>query len=140
VTATQIDDFFQGYAAAFSRFDVDEVCRLWAYPAYFAYGGQRAALDAHQFRANTEQLCRFYRAQGMARATKRVLDVHPLTETTASVRTADEILGAQGEIIVAWEHAYVLSETVDGIRVVAALPDAELEAWRAKGAVFGRTD
>jgi hypothetical protein len=140
VTAAQIDDFFQDYAAAFSRFDIDEVCRLWAYPAYFAYGGQRAALDEAQFRANTEQLCRFYRDQGMARATKRIVDVHPLSATTASVRTADQILDGRDEVIVAWEHAYVLSETADGIRVIAALPDAELAAWRAKGVVFGRTD
>jgi hypothetical protein len=137
MTATQVETYFHDYAAAFSRFDVDAVGDLWAYPAYMVGRGKRAVLDAEQFRINTMGLCAFYKYQGMARATKRVLDFTPLTATTASVRTADQILDADGQPIIAWEHVYLLSDTPDGIKAVTALPDNELDAWAARGTPMG---
>lgn len=137
MTAAQVNTFFQDYAAAFSRFDVDAVNDLWAYPAHIVGRGKRAALDAEQFRLNTAGLCAFYKYQGMAKATKRVLDFTPLTPSTACVRTADQILDAEGQTIIAWEHVYLLSDTDDGIKAVTALPDNELEAWRARGTPMG---
>jgi hypothetical protein len=129
MTAQQVDDFFQAYAAGFTRLDVDDVCHRWAYPAYFVYRGVRSSLSEAEFRTNTEALCRFYASQGMARATKETLDVVQLTETTATVRTADALYDAQGQLIAKWVHAYLLSDTTEGLRVVCAMPDEELEAW-----------
>ena len=136
MTAMQIDNFFRGYAEAFSRFDVDAVCSAWAYPAFFAYRGERAALSEKEFRTNTEHLCKLYKAQGMAKSSKAVVEVARLTETTASVRTADKILDAAGETIIQWEHVYLLSDTADGIKVVCAFPDEELAAWDARRAAL----
>jgi hypothetical protein len=120
VTAFEVDTFFQNYASAFSRFDVDEICALWAYPAYMTARGKRAALDADAFQANTHALCAFYKAQGIAQATKQLLEIARFTATTATVRTADRILDASDGCIAEWEHVYLVSETVDGLRAVAA--------------------
>jgi len=137
MTAAQVDDFFQGYAEAFSREDVDEICALWDYPAFMSYEGRQAVLDKDQFRQNTFALCAFYRAQGLARAEKQVLDLARLTPTTASVRTEDRLYNAEGDLIAAWEHVYLLSQTAHGIKAVAALPDNELRAWRERGTPLG---
>jgi hypothetical protein len=137
MTAAQVDTFFQGYADAFSREDVDEICALWDYPAFMSYDGRQAVLDREQFRRNTISLCAFYRARGLARAEKQVLELARLTPTTASVRTEDRLYDAAGKLIAEWEHVYLLSATADGIRAVAALPDNELRAWRERGTPLG---
>jgi hypothetical protein len=99
--------------------------------------GKRAALEAEAFRTNTEALCRFYAAQGLARAHKDVLEVKPLTDTLDTVRTADTLFDADGEVIAAWEHVYLVSETEAGPKVIAALPDDELDAWTVRGTPLG---
>jgi hypothetical protein len=137
MTASEIDNFFQSYAAAFSRRDVDAICGLWDYPGFMSYQGKQAVLEREAFRRNTESLCAFYAARGLARAEKQVLEIGRLTDTTASVRTADTLFDAQGELITRWEHVYVLSETAQGLKAVAAFPDNELKAWRDLGAPMG---
>lgn len=129
MTAQQIDTFFRGYADAFSRLDVDAVCRHWAYPAYFVYRGVRAALNEAEFATNTKNLCRFCASQKMARATKSMLEIVHITATTAAVRTGDAVFDHGGAPIAAWEHGYLLSDTPQGLKVICAMPDNELDAW-----------
>jgi len=137
MTAAQVEEFFARYVNAFSRFDVDEVCKLWAYPAYVAGRGKRASLTEQEFRSNTLNLCAFYRKQGMTEARKAVLEISRLTKTVTSVRTSDRILGQAGAVVLEWEHTYLLSETSDGIKVITALPDEEIAAWHARGTPMG---
>jgi hypothetical protein len=137
MTAAQVDAFFQDYAAAFSRLDVDCICELWDYPAFFSYEGRQDGLDSEGFRANTVSLCDFYRRQGLARAEKQVLELSRLTPTTAAARTLDRLYDAHSALIAEWEHVYLLSDTPAGIKVCAALPDNELAAWRARGTPLG---
>lgn len=128
---------FDDYAAAFGRGDVDSVCAMWAYPAFVVARGRRSALDAEAFRANSEALVAFYRGQGVVRAEKRVLACEALFEGLRLVRTADRLSGADGREIAHWEHAYLVSDTADGPRLVAAMPDGELDAWTARGTPLG---
>jgi hypothetical protein len=133
----EIERYFDDYAEAFSRGDVDAVCALWAYPAFFVARGKRAALDEAAFRANTEAILAFYRARGMARAEKRVLAADTLFDGLWLARTADRLLDAEGLVIAQWEHTYLLSRTASGLRAVAAMPDGELDAWQARGTPLG---
>jgi hypothetical protein len=137
VTAAQVHDFFADYADAFSSRSVDRIQALWSFPAFMCFGGKQAVLDSDGFRANTVKLCAFYDAQGVVRAEKQVLELSRLTETTASVRTADILRGADDGVVAEWEHVYLLVETVDGIRIAAALPDNEVRAWRERGTPLG---
>lgn len=137
MTAIEVHRFFKEYAGAFSRFSVDEIVAHWAYPAFMVGRGKQAALNEAEFRHNTVSPCRFYKERGTARAEKKVIELRPLTATTASARTADTLVDGRGEEIARWEHAYLLSETSDGLKVVAAMPDGELEAWAARGTPLG---
>ena len=137
MTAAQVEDFFKRYADAFSRFDIDEICTMWAYPAYIAGRGKRASLTEDEFRANTAALCAFYDRQGMKKARKQVVELARLIGGTTAVRTADQVFDGEGSVIAAWEHVYVLSETTDGIKAITALPDEELDAWDARGTPMG---
>lgn len=137
MTATEVDAYFQSYADAFSKFDVEAVGRLWAFPAYMVGRGKREVFGKEEFHANTKQLCKFYKLQGMVKAQKQVLELHRLTDTTATVRTADTIVDKDGVTIAKWEHVYVLSTTDDGIKAVTAFPDQELAAWEARGTRLG---
>jgi hypothetical protein len=137
MTRVEAEDFFAGYAQAFTDMDVDGVCASWSYPAFMAGRGKQAALDEASFRQNTVALCAFYRAQGVARAEKQVLELVRQTETTSTVRTADTLFDATGDVVAAWEHVYLLTETPAGVRVAVALPDGELAAWRSRGTPLG---
>jgi hypothetical protein len=99
--------------------------------------GQAAALDETQFRDNVEALCAFYARHGLARATKRVLGFNELSRTIASVTTEDRLYDASGAEIANWRHAYFVSEGGGELHVIAALPDAELDAWEARGTRLG---
>jgi ketosteroid isomerase-like protein len=133
----EIARFFDAYAEAFSRGDVDAVCGLWAYPAFFVARGRRAALDAAAFRANTEAILAAYRRFGAVRAEKRLLAADALFDGLWLVRTADRMIDAMGAEVAAWEHRYLLSRTEDGLRAVCAMPDGELDAWAARGTPLG---
>ena len=133
MTAAQVHSFFKDYADAFSRGSVERIQASWSFPALMCFGGRQSVLDSEAFRANAVKLCAFYAAQGVVRADKDILELNRLTETTASVRTADVLRDADGGVVAEWEHVYLLVETADGIRVAAALPDNEIRAWREHG-------
>lgn len=137
MTAAQVHDFFKDYADAFSAGAIDRIQASWAFPAFMCFGGRQMVFDSAAFHANAVKLCAFYAAQGVARADKEVLELNRLTETTASVRTADTLRDADGGVVAEWEHVYLLVETADGIRVAAALPDNEVRAWRERGTPMG---
>ena len=137
MTAGQVHSFFKKYAQAFTDGDVDAICGLWDYPAFMSYDGRQAVLDAESFRVNTRSLMTFYKAQGVVRAEKEVLELTRLTETTASVRTSDTVFDQDGNVVAEWEHVYLLSDTPTGIKVSTALPDGELRAWRSRGTPLG---
>ena len=137
MTTARVQAFFKEYAAAFSSRSVELIQKLWAFPAFMSFGGRQAVLDSEAFRSNTEKLCAFYEGQGVVRAEKQVLELTRLTDTTATVRTADTLFDAQGGIVAAWEHVYLLSDTPDGIRTAAAMPDNEHRAWRERGTPLG---
>jgi hypothetical protein len=137
MTKAEAIAYFDAYAAAFTRFDIDAICALWVYPALFAGRGKRAVLDAGSFRANTEALCEFYRAQGVARARKRLISLDQLAPTIAAAVTEDELTDDHCAVLAQWRHGYILSETTEGAKAIAAFPDAELDAWEARGARLG---
>ena len=51
--------------------------------------------------------------------------------------TEDRLYDASGAEIAAWRHAYLVSDSDGDLRVIAALPDAELDAWEAHGTKLG---
>jgi len=56
------------------------------------------------------------------------LEIKLLGEGVAVVITRDELFGGAGEEIARWEHAYLVRETADGLRAIAAVADNEVKA------------
>jgi hypothetical protein len=134
-----VEEFFARYAAAFSRGDVEEIGSLWKLPAFITTPERSVCFtDGAAFRANTDALCEFYRARGMVRAHKTVLRIDRAGERVAMVTTGDDLLDAEGRSIARWNHVYLLRETADGLRAIAAVADEEISAWTAKGTPLGR--
>jgi hypothetical protein len=131
MTAPQLDAFFEEYVAAFVEQDVERLCAMWKYPAFMVYDGKQRVFDRAAFRDNAVRLCRFYADQGMARTEKDVIDIVPLTATTAAVRTNYRMYRVDETTLVEWTHAYLLSEASDEVSIVAAMPDDENRAWRS---------
>jgi hypothetical protein len=67
-----------------------------------------------------------------------VVCLSQLTESVASARTAYQLVDDRGATIAEWVHAYLLSETRDGLRLIASMPDEEMAAWDARGATMGQ--
>jgi hypothetical protein len=133
MTAARVHKFFKDYVQAFVDPDIDRICSLWGYPAFMVFEGRQVTLDNEAVRRNAVRLCAFYSARGMSRAEKEVIDLVRLTNTTAAVRTRDTLYDASETIMVEWEHAYLLSDTAEGIKVAAAMPDGERRAWQERG-------
>ena len=125
MSSQDISIFFDVYAQAFSRADVDAIAGAWSLPAVIstAEHGPVCFADDVAFRRNTEALCAFYARQGVARAEKRVVSVQHLSAATASVVTADRLYDAEGGLVAAWKHAYVLRERAGRITAFAAVAD-----------------
>ena len=139
MTRKTVEEFFDNYAAAFSRGDVDEISRLWMLPAFITTADRAVCFaDVNAFRKNTEALCGFYADQGLSRAKKTVLDFNPLSDAVAAITTRDELFDSSGAPITQWVHAYLVRETDAGIRTIAAVADNEMNAWEARGTPLGR--
>jgi hypothetical protein len=133
-----VEDFFAAYAAAFSRLDVDGIVGLWSLSALITTAELSGCFaEREAFRRNTEALCAFYRAQGLSRAKKTVLRIHRLGDGVAAVTTRDELFDARGGRIARWQHAYMIRKTAEGLRTIAAVADAEMSAWKARGTPLG---
>jgi hypothetical protein len=131
------DNLFQSYARAFARFDAAAVAEHWAFPAFFCARGKRASLDQEGFRANVEAVIAFYHRQGATEVEAELVRVEPLFEGLDLVAVQYRLAKAAGEEIAAWEHLYLASETEEGLRLVAAFADGELDAWEARGTPLG---
>jgi len=87
MTRELVEQFFEQYAAAFSRGDVEEIGRLWMLPAFITTPNQSGCfMDADAFRKNTEALCAFYRDQGLFRAKKTIIQINQLCGGVAATR------------------------------------------------------
>lgn len=131
MVAALVDALFQDYAHAVSDGAVDRIQAMWSFPAFMMFEGRQVVLDAAAFRENTERLCDFYREQGVVRAEYDVVEILCLTPTTASVRTIVHLYGADDGILTEWAHVHLLSDTEEGLKIAAALPDEEMRAWSA---------
>jgi hypothetical protein len=139
MSRAEAKQFFDRYAACFSRGDVDGVLAHWSLPAFISGSGGKsgAFLDAEAFRRNTHALCDFYARQGVSRAEKEILDVQSLYDGIAMVRTGDRLSDPEGNVVVEWEHVYLLRRESDGWRAFLAIADREQAAWQARGTALG---
>lgn len=133
-----MERLFRSYSDAFARFDAAAISAHWAYPAYFCARGKRASLAEPEFRANVEALCAFYRAQGVKRVAATLRQVEWLSDSLALARTHYRLADGAGAPVAEWDHHYLVSATDDGLKLVAAMPDDELDAWAARGTPLGQ--
>jgi hypothetical protein len=137
VSMAEAQAFFDRYADCFSARDVAGLGDMWSFPAFISGPRSGGFAERESFDANTAALCDFYVAQGSVKAEKRVIDVRQEYDNAAMVRTADRLSDAAGETIAAWEHLYLLRRQTEGWRVQAAVADAEVAAWAARGTPLG---
>lgn len=132
MVAAFVDALFRDYADAVTDGAVERIQAMWSFPAFMMFDGRQVVLDEAGFRSNTERLCAFYREQGMVRAEYDVLEILCLTPTTASVRTIVRLYDGNDGIVTEWAHVHLLSDTDEGLKIAAALPDEEMRAWSAR--------
>lgn len=135
---SSIATFFQLYAAAFTNCDAVALSDLWAYPAYITSAERSAAFDdAESFQANTELVCDFYKRQGFVRADEKILAASKLHDGVASVRVQYRLFDAQDQLIIEWEHAYLVRNMNGRWKAIVAIADGEIAAWKARGTPLG---
>jgi hypothetical protein len=139
MSRAEAKQFFDGYAACFSRGDVEGVLDHWSLPNFISGSGGKsgAFLDAEAFLRNTRALCDFYARQGVSRAEKQILDVQSLHDGVAMVRTGDKLSDPEGDVVAEWEHVYLLRRESDGWKAFLAIADGEQAAWQARGTALG---
>lgn len=136
--AEALDAWCQSYVAAFSAYDIPAIGAHWTFPAVILAGGAPVLLASRdKFDRNTDRLCTFYRAQGVTRAQRKLLEHFPMTQTAAAMRVADTMLDAKGGEIVSWQAAYTLTRTPEGWRACLADAGGEMAAWDSRGTPLG---
>lgn len=140
MVAALVDALFRDYGEAVSSGAIERVQQMWSFPAFMMFDGRQVVLDAAGFRENFERLDAFYRGHGMARIDYDVIELLCLTPTTASVRTIVRLFDAEDRIVTQWAHVHLLSDTEDGLKIAAALPDEEIRAWDALAMTPGGRD
>lgn len=136
----ELDAWCQSYVTAFSTYDVAAIGAHWAFPALILVNGAPVLLPSREkFDRNTQNLCAFYRAQSVAAAERKLLDVLVMTSTTAAICVADTMLNEAGEEITSWRAAYTLTRTQEGWRACLADVGGEMAAWAARGTPLGGT-
>jgi hypothetical protein len=124
--------FFDEYVAAFAHEDADALSNLWDAIGLFPSPTGNFAMERAEFREHCARLMAFYRAQGVARPEGKLLSAEQLFPDVAEARMAYRMHGADGDIVAAWEHVYILRRT-DRWRVSLTIADGEMAAWAAKG-------
>ena len=132
-----IHELYRTYADAFARFDAEAIVAHWAFPAFSCARGHRAAMEEDAFRANLDALIAFYRRQGVADVKATVRRVQTLFAGLDLVTVRYCLADATGQPVAEWEHLYLVSDTGEGRRLVAAFSDGELDAWQARGTPLG---
>ncbi|MEM9738384.1 MAG: hypothetical protein AAF829_00815 [Pseudomonadota bacterium] len=136
--SSQLKAWCQSYVAAFSAYDVAAISDHWVFPATILVKGSPVVLPSKGlFDKNTETLCTFYRAQGVAKAERNLVSVFSMTQATASIRVADTLLDFSGDTIVAWEAAYTLTLINGHWRACLADAAGEMAAWADRGTPLG---
>lgn len=135
-----VEAFLQTYVDAFVREDVEAVVACWQFPAIISTPAATVVLDEPMFRKNTATLFRFYRDQGMADATSLLSGFQSLGAKVASVTVDYELRDRAGTVVAAWRNGYLLREAGGAIHAIAAVADAELEAWAARGTPLGASE
>lgn len=120
------------YVAAFSVFDVEGIADHWTFPASVMMDkGLHSFSDRAAFIGDIGLQCDFYARKGVVSAERRLLSAFSLTENVASIRVKDHMLSVVGREIVRWEAAYTLARFDGQWRVLFAVAEGEMRAWRA---------
>ncbi|APX13450.1 DUF4440 domain-containing protein [Tateyamaria omphalii] len=130
----EITAFFASYIDAFAREDAAALSELWDDVGLFPSPTGNFSMDRVAFRTHCEMLMGFYRKQGVVTPSGDLLSAQELFPGVAQARMAYRMLGANGTIIVAWEHVYILRKTGERWRVSLTIADDEMAAWAAVGA------
>ena len=140
MVAALVDALFRDYGEAVSSGAIERVQEMWSFPAFMMFDGRQVVLDAAAFRENSIRLDAFYRGHGMVRIDFDVIELLCLTPTTASVRTIVRLFDEEDRIVTQWAHVHLLSDTEEGLKIAAALPDEEMRAWDALAMTPGGRD
>lgn len=118
--------------------DAEAIAAHWTFPALTTQAGRSFTFKSDEhFAKNTERLLAFYKAQAVARVTRRLISAQALHEAAAAMVVADEMFEANGTRIAGWQAAYVLQRVDGAWKAVMAVADGETEAWAARGTPLG---
>jgi len=133
-----IEAWCASYVKAFSSYDPQAIAAHWTFPALILSSGRSIGFkSAEQFTKNTDALLGFYKVHKVDRALRSLVDCMLLNEETVSITVDDQMVEADGSVIVSWQAAYVLQRLDGEWRAVCALADGELAAWAERGTPLG---
>jgi hypothetical protein len=127
----EITAFFYAYLSAFRREDALAVSELWDEVGLFPTPTGNFSMDREAFRNHCVTLLDFYRKQGVAEPTGKLLSAVELFPGVAQARMA---YSSEGTSIADWEHVYILRKADGQWRVSLTIADDEMTAWAAAGA------
>lgn len=104
-------DFFREYIDAFARNDAVAISELWDEVGLFPSPTGNFAMDRLAFRNHCETLLEFYRGQGIIRPEGTLLSATELFPGVAQARMAYRMMGEDDQLVVQWEHVYILRRT-----------------------------
>lgn len=127
----EIRAFFSAYLSAFHCQDASAISDMWDEVGLFPSPTGNFAMDREAFRNHCVTLLDFYRKQGVAEPTGKLLSAEKLFPGVAQARMAYAMLGSDGTPVANWEHIYILRKTDGQWCVSLTIADDEMAAWTA---------
>ncbi|MEM6712404.1 MAG: hypothetical protein AAF590_08990 [Pseudomonadota bacterium] len=127
----EIEAFFAEYLDAFDSGNAEAIAELWEPVGLFPSPTGNFAMERDAFREHCVGLLDFYRKQGVAKPTGKLLSADELFANVVQARMAYRMLDAQGDAVAEWEHVYILRKS-DGWRVSLTIADQEMAVWAEK--------
>ncbi|MFC7291955.1 hypothetical protein [Hirschia litorea] len=129
----EIQDYFNRYAEAFSKFDFQTVSKMWSLPCLVTSNKNSLSFtDRKVFEENLNKMGNFGKSVGITLVQKIVFEIFQIAPETLSVRTRDTSFNKDGEAIVGWEQTYILQHIDDQWKAIATVASGEVTSWAAK--------
>ncbi len=128
-----IQNYFNAYADAFSKYDFKKVSKMWALPCLVTSNRKSLAFtDIKAFEEGLETMGEFGKSVGITTVQKIVSEIFKIAPDTLSVRTRDTSFNKDGDAIVGWEQTYILQYIDDQWKAIATVASGEVTSWAAK--------
>jgi hypothetical protein len=122
----EIDEFFEGYAKAFSERRPAEITRFYAFPVvFYLINGSSQQMSQADFDENSQQLIAMYQELGMQSATFKIVSVVKMNPAISLVEVEWMVVNQRGEPSIGFSARYIVGVQSGELKILGVVMNDE---------------